>query len=45
MGAIITVTAVLIGLFLVLKYSDAFKPVADSITTVYTQAVSALQGR
>jgi len=41
---IIEVSAVLVGLYLVLTNSDSFKTVAGSVGSVYTGAVSALQG-
>lgn len=41
---IIEITAVLIGLFLVLKNADSFKTAASSVGSVYTGAVGALQG-
>jgi hypothetical protein len=44
-GKIIEVTAVLIGLYLVLTNSDSFGTVASATGTVYTGAVKTLQGR
>jgi len=44
-GKIIEVTAVLIGLFLVLTNSDSFGTVASSTGNVYMGAVKTLQGR
>jgi hypothetical protein len=42
---IIEVTAVLIGLYLVLTNADSFGTVASATGTVYTGAVKTLQGR
>lgn len=44
-GKIIEVTAVLIGLFLVLNNADSFGTVASATGNVYTGAVKTLQGR
>lgn len=44
MMQIIEVTAVLIGLFLVLKNADSFKTVAGAAGGLYTGVVGALQG-
>jgi hypothetical protein len=41
---IIEITAVLIGLFLVLKNADSFKTASGSVGSVYTGAITALQG-
>lgn len=43
-GTIISVTAVLIGLFLVLKYATGFQTAAGQVSNVYNGAVSALMG-
>jgi hypothetical protein len=44
-GRIVEVTAVLVGLFLVLTNSDSFGTVATATGNVYTGAVKTLQGR
>jgi hypothetical protein len=41
---IITVTAFLIGLFLVLKYSTQFRDALGAAGSVFTQGVGALMG-
>jgi len=44
-GKIIEVTAVLIGMFLVLNNASSFGTVASATGNVYTGAVKTLQGR
>jgi hypothetical protein len=44
-GKIIEVTAVLIGMYLVLKNADSFNTAASATGSVYTGAVKTLQGR
>ncbi|HEY1249260.1 MAG TPA: hypothetical protein VGE97_09750 [Nitrososphaera sp.] len=41
---VIEVSAVLIGLYLVLTNADSFKTVSGAVGSVYTGAVGALQG-
>ena len=50
MGMIITLTAILIGLYLVLKTKTpqgdlGFKQLADPLTKTFTNFVTALQGK
>jgi hypothetical protein len=44
MGLIITLTAVLIGLFLVMKNASGFQTAAGQISNVFNNAVSTLMG-
>lgn len=43
-GTLISVTAILIGLFLILKYSGGFKTSFGALGGLYTQSVGALMG-